>query len=215
MIIIHHSECGAFEPEAGFFRQAAHQVHILHCLSGCSLEQIIQDGMDDNLTFRFFQEDQHLIGIDHLLDIHHPVAHMGEGMSGIIFPVKVPGLLQGKVGLQIGADKDATCKTTPPGDEIQGLPETRLQGFQDHPDLAQVLVGQGLVGIDITGSPMKLGGIQHSAARTGGSGNTGGMDFFQQAPEGKGKKPEQDRSGKTSGIRYMSGVTDPVPLPFR
>lgn len=56
-----------FELQAGRFRQVEQQIHVLHGLPTCSLQQIIDHGVYHQFAAYFLQLNQGFVGIDDLL----------------------------------------------------------------------------------------------------------------------------------------------------
>jgi len=70
-----------FQVQACLFVKTEQEVHILHCLTGGSFQQIVDGGVNHQLGTLLLQLDQAFVGVDHLLQRDSLPAKDGEGMA--------------------------------------------------------------------------------------------------------------------------------------
>ena len=71
--------------KSGRFGETEHQVHILQCLSGCALEQIIDGAGNKQFPVFFLEVNEAFIGIDHLFEIQGLRTEMNKGIVTVEF----------------------------------------------------------------------------------------------------------------------------------
>ena len=101
-------EGGCLQTETGVFGQSKHDVHVLDSLPHGSLQQVVDDGGDDEFVTELFAMYQTFVGVHHLLQVDSLVAVVGEG--GILVEILIVShdILKRFVGLDYLGHKDTT-----------------------------------------------------------------------------------------------------------
>ena len=125
--------------------QAKQQIHIMHCLSACAFQQVINHRDDQQLVVDTLQMDQALIGVDHLLQVGILIGHERKVMIVVILLVKASYLGDVLVAIQVHRRKDTAREVATHRDEIELMREIALQLLQALVDLGQMLMLERLV----------------------------------------------------------------------
>ncbi len=122
-----HLESRGFQSEAYGFFQVEHQVHVVHGLSAGAFEEVVDAGDDEQLAAMFFQMDEALVGVHHLLQVDVFLDDVDERVAGIVFLIDAFDFLERHLGLDHECGEDAAREVAAVGDEVNFRVEAVLQ----------------------------------------------------------------------------------------
>ena len=189
--------------------QSEHEVHVVDRLSARALEQVVDHGNDEQTVVYLLQEEQALVGVDHLLEIRILVRDEGKRMILIIRLVKPLDLRELDLAIQVSRGEDPSREVAPHGDEVDPALEAVLQLAKALLDLGQVLVREGLVDGDVVVAPAEMGRGRGFDARSRGSRD--GVDMqvvvehqmFRQGQDG-----QLDAGGEAARVGHVARLHD-------
>ena len=167
-------ECRGLECEAGTLVKAEHEVHILHCLTGSALEEIVDYADDKQLIALFYELYERFVGIDDLLEVYCARMHESEGCAGIEVVVKRTHFVLAHARKFYGCcHEDSSGEIASHGYETQFGIACRLESGQRHAYFFEMLVRERLVDRQIIVSPAEMCCRTGLYAGTCGAGDAG------------------------------------------
>ena len=117
--------------EAGVFRQAENEIHVLDGLAGGAFDKIIYNADHMELLPMFSHTQDAFVGINDHLEVRVGVNHMYERLVLVVILIKVYRLFFGKVAIEIYRSENSSRKVPPYWNEI---------------DFSTIAWGQGMEG---------------------------------------------------------------------
>ena len=200
-------ECRWLELQTYSLGQAEEQVHVMHCRSACSLEQVVNNRCYEQLVAMLLKVYETFVGIHHLFQVNGALHHMCERVTLIIGSVEIIQSLDIKVTLHDKCSEDATWEASTIGNKVNAAVKIGLQLLYALHDLGHVLVLEWLVYAYIVVSPTVVGCCRWLHAGTSAAGYCVHRDIaLEQVLLGKRQQTKLYAGCKTTGVCHITAL---------